>query len=322
MPLALKPILIVLAVLATAWLGMRVVNSVYLQPRAALVKQISDLTAEVGRERAAQEDARNVNRRLQGFVERTLGPNLETADHRLRSRLNRLCEQARLQGVTVGTEGSGRERRSPAAAVFRSSAQKTLHDEIDFVELQGSISGGGTLEDVVRLISAIESEPWIKRIDSVELTPRDNGARVALSLHLTTLFLPGREPKTEQPQPKVGEVDARYASLVRENPFRVPPPPKPTPPAPPAVAAGPPPPPPFPFNEWAVTGVALGPSGAEAWLLHKPNGETRVLTVGQALDAAVFAGASGDVAEFTFGQQRFTVAVGATMDQRRPEGLH
>jgi acyl CoA:acetate/3-ketoacid CoA transferase beta subunit len=80
----------------------------------------------------------------------------------------------------------------------------------------------------------------------------------------------------------------------------------------------------FPWNEWALTGVAQGPAGAEAWLLHKPSGQTRVLAVGQTLDAAALSGvqidAQGDAAEFTLGKQRFRVAVGATMDQRTPNG--
>lgn len=321
----IKPILIAIAALFVAGVGYWAMDRWYLAPRGALAKQINDLNGDIARERQAQRDHTKVSNDLQGFVDRTLGANLETVDHRLRTRLNRLCEQSKLQGVSVGANGAagGKPWLSPARtlAMFRRASQKSLRDEIDFVEVEGWISGVGALEDVVRLISAIESEPWIKRIDQVTLTPRDNGARMTLSLRLTTLFVPGRDPRGEQPQPAVALADAKYASLVSSNPFRVPPPPKPAPPAPPPMPPGPPPPPPFPFNEWAVTGVAMGPSGPEAWLLHKPNGETRVLAVGQALDAAVFAGVvRGEVAEFTIGQDRFTVAVGATMDQRGPAG--
>jgi hypothetical protein len=69
-----------------------------------------------------------------------------------------------------------------------------------------------------------------------------------------------------------------------------------------------------------LTGIAQGPSGLEAWLLHRPSGATRVLGIGQQLDAAVFSGAMGEAAEFTQGGLRFIVAVGATMDQRTPTG--
>jgi hypothetical protein len=317
----IKPILMLFAAVAAVALTWIAVNRWYLTPRIALKDQIGKATVILAEQRAAREDSRNVSKHLQGFVDRTLGPNLETVDHRLRSRLNRLCEQSKLQGVSVGTEGAGKDRFSPAKIKFRSSSHKALRDEIDFVELEAWISGVGALEDVVRLISSIEAEPWIKRIDQVRLDPRDNGARMTLSLRLTTLFLPGRAPRGEQPPPTVVEPDARYVALVSGNPFRVPPPPEPQPAAPaPRQPAAPLGPPPFPFDQWAITGLAQGPSGPEAWLLHRPSGQTRVLGVGQQIDAAVFSGATGDAAGFTLGPQRFVVAVGATMDQRSQIG--
>lgn len=324
----LKPILIVLAALAGAWLSYSAVSKWYLQPRRDAVQQIEAANTTLASHHKAQQDARGVSAELQSVIDRTLGPNLETVDHRLRSRLNRLAEQAKLQGVSVGTEGGGTPRLSPARGKFRASSQKALRDEIDFIEVEAWISGVGGLEDVVRLITAIEAESWIKRIDQVRLDPRDNGARVALSLRLTTLFLPGREPNAEQPvQQPNAELQSRFAALVSGNPFRVPPPPAPPPPKadtpqPAQPAPPPPPPPPFPFAEWALTGVAQGPHGPEAWLRHQPSGETRVLTPGQGLDTAIFnaATADADAAEFSLGEKRFIVVVGATMDQRTPVG--
>lgn len=320
-----KPIAIALASLAAVWLLYAAVNKWYLAPRQSLVASIDGSNAALARHRDSQRDAAIVERDLQAIVDRTLGANLEAVDHRLRTRLNRLAEQSRLQGVSVGTNGTGKPKDSPARVMpaFRPAAYKSLREEIDFVEVEASISGVGALEEVVRLITAIEAEPWIKRIDEVRLDPRDNGERVNVSLRLTTLFLPGREAKVEQPaQPPNAELQSRFAALVSGNPFRVPPPvpaapPKVEQPTPPAVA-----PPSFPFGEWALTGVARGPAGSEAWLRHQPSGETRVLAPGQALDALVFRGATADAAaaEFTLGEARFVVAVGATMDQRLPAG--
>lgn len=323
----IKPMLIALAALAGVWLSYAAISKWYLTPRRAALEQIDTASATLSSHRKAQQDARAVNAELATIVDRTLGGNLETVDHRLRTRLNRLAEQSKLQGVSVGTEGSGTPKLSPGRSKFRAQSQRGLRDEIDFVEVEAWISGVGALDDVVRLITALEAEPWIKRIDQVQLDPRDNGARVAMSMRLTTLFLPGREPKAEQPvQPPSAELQSRFAALVSGNPFRVPPPPAPPPPTPPKVEApqpaAPPPPPPFPFGEWALTGVAQGPHGPEAWLRHQPSGETRVLTPGQALDAAIFSAAKSEdgAAEFTLGEQRFIVVVGATMDQRSPAG--
>jgi len=320
----LKPIAIAIAALACAGLLYSAVNKWYLAPRRTLIEDLDGANATLARHRDAAQKKAGVSRDLQAIVDRTLGGSLESADHRLRTRLNRLAEQSKLQGVSVGTDGSGRPKGTPARVLFSSASYKPLRDEIDFVEVEASISGVGALADVVRLITAIEAEPWIKRIDEVRLDPRDNGARLNVSLRLTTLFLPGREPKTEQPaQPPNPELQSRFAALVSGNPFRVPPPP--APPAPPKTeqpAAAAPAPPPFPFGEWALTGVAQGPSGVEAWLRHQPSGQTRVLAPGQALDAMVFHGAARDAeaAEFTLGEQHVIVAVGSTMDQRSPAG--
>lgn len=317
-----RAILIVIAAIVAGGMLYRAVDAWYLKPRAELIARIGSSNATLANHRVAKADNAGVSRDLQAYIDRTLGPNLEAVDHRLRTRLNRLAEQAKLQGVSVGTEGGGQAKLSPARTMFRS--YRSLRDEIDFTEVQGWISGVGALADVVRLITAIEAEPWIKRIDQVRLDPRDNGARVNISLRLTTIFMPGKEPKAEQPVvPPSAELQSRFAALVSGNPFRVPPRPEQPnaeQPAVPAPAPTPPAPPPFPFSEWALTGVAQGPRGPEAWLLHRPSGESRVLMPGESLDAMTFAGASGENAQFTLGDQKVSVSVGAMLDQRTPVG--
>jgi hypothetical protein len=318
----LRAILIAASLMMALALGWFALLRWYLAPRQEIAAQIT--AARTALDAQTETIARKpaTNRDLQAYVDRTLGGKLETVDHRLRTRLNRLAEMFRLQGASVGTEGSGKPKLSPARSKFRTIAQRPLRDEVDFVEVPAWISGNGTLEDVVRLLSAIEAEPWIKRIDSVRLDPRDNGERLSINLRLTTLFLPGREPREDTLAHSPDESIDRYVSLVTGNPFRVPPPAPPVPTPQPQAPPAPPPAPPFPWNEWAVTGVAHGPQGAEAWLLHRPSGQTRVLAVGQALDAAALNSvkieSAGDSAEFTLGDQRFRVAVGTTMDQRAP----
>jgi len=79
-------------------------------------------------------------------------------------------------------------RASPARTLFKGNAQRTLRDEVDFVELPAVVSGQGNYEQALRLISSIENEPWIKRIDSIKMDPKDNGGKFDFSLRLTTLF--------------------------------------------------------------------------------------------------------------------------------------
>ncbi|MHC4448256.1 MAG: hypothetical protein ACYSXF_10830, partial [Planctomycetota bacterium] len=197
---------------------------------------------------------------------------------------------------------------------------RALREEIDFVEVQGWISGWGSLEQVVGLIHRIEAERWLKYIDQVKLDPKENGQRVDVTVRLRTLFLPGRAPSEASLASSDTEVAAaaatpeRYAALIKANPFAVPPP-KPT--APPPVAARKAPgPPSFPYGQWVLTGVAESDGIGEIWLLNPKSGESRRLAVGESLHELVLAAAEGDRAEFQIAQERFSVAVGQNLLQR------
>lgn len=269
---------------------------------------------------------------LQSFVDRTLGGTAETCDAQLRSRLNRLGEEVGLRDLRV-TTGSAASRTSPAKAEFgRSSRDRALRDEVDFIELDATIGGEGSLEQVLRLVHRIEVEPWIKRIDAVKLDSVGEGERVKLSIKLTTLFLPGLDRKVEL---RVADSElagfARLASLVDGNPFRVPKPPKTT-----AVAAVDPPstPPPvapvtdpeatpapatgFPYDQWLLTGLVSGPTGQEAWLRNSSDNRSAILQPGESMGGITFLGFSADIADFVAGESRFRVQVGSSLGSRLP----
>ena len=273
------------------------------------------------RNRLATRD--ELDAKLQFFVDRTLGGDSETVDHRVRSRLNRIAEECGLAKPAVGT-GSISARRSPARrAMSRRGPWAQLRDEPDFVEVEAWVSGEGTLEQALMLTHRVTSEPWINTLTSVQLNPSDNGQSVSINLRLTTIYLPGREPATLPTEGDEG-VDpagfARYAALAARNPFRLPPPVEPV-----EVAAAPPaddnpPPAPvarFPFGKWTVSGVAEGPEGAEAWLRNRESGETRVLIIGDAIDRLTLVAAEGEVARFADKKREFVVRVGDTLKQRR-----
>ncbi len=266
-------------------------------------------------------------RQIQGFVDRTLGSDLDSTDSALRSRLNRIGEELRLVDLSVKTDRAT-VRASPAKSEFQArGSQKAMRDEPDFVELPATMSGEGTIDQVLRLVHRIHAEPWIKRLDGVRLEQAKAGERVRMTLRLTTLFLPGKRSKSD-PRPSDADRVAieqnfeRFRSLVAANPFRVPVPEKPA--APTATAQAPPPAVPvqlgFPYDQWLLTGLVDGPTGVEAWVRNPATGERRELQVGQVIGEIAFAGAIGDVAEFTLGQERFGVQVGAALNARGPIG--
>lgn len=268
---------------------------------------------------------------LGSFVDRTLGGTAETCDAQLRSRLNRLGEEVGLRDLRV-TTGTAASRTSPAKAEFgRSGRDRALREEVDFVELDATLNGEGSLEQVLRLVHRIDVEPWIKRIDGVKFDSARDGERIRLSLKLTTVFLPGLDRKVEL---KVADSElagfARFAALVDANPFRVP---KPAPAAvagtPPATVnpnadpgPGPPtaPPPPtgFPYDQWQLTGLVSGPTGQEAWLRNASDNRSAILQPGQAMGDVTFLGFSADIADFAAGESRFRVQVGSSLATRLP----
>jgi len=285
------------------------------KPRAAqLHEQLANATERVQGYQNALDNRPRVMRELRDRVDRTLGGDVEQVDHRLRTRLNRIAEQVQLSSPVV-TTGRPVSRQSPARLAFPAS-QREIRNEIDFVEVDGSISAEGTLEQIIALVDRIEAEPWIKRIHSLRLDPKDNGQRFGMTVRLTTLFLPGREGELPAAPAYDEQRLARFASLVQTNPFRLPPPP-------PAAAptstqqSQPAPPPQRPPQQWVITGVAYGPEGAEAWLRNARTGEHRRLVIGDAVDGAVLVGATGDEAEFEVAEQRTVLAVGQTLTARR-----
>lgn len=279
------------------------VQILWYKPRATKLQERLDTASENVRSYQGALDTRpRTMRDLRTLVDRTLGGDVETVDHRLRTRLNRIAEDVRLAGATVST-GRPSARQSPARLSLPREARE-LRDEIDFIELDGSITAEGSLEQVLALVDRIEAELWIKRINTLRLDPKNNGERFGVTMRLTTLFLPGRAPE-EVPQREYDvQRMAKVASVVSSNPFRMPP----------SVVAAPPPPqapPPQPrVEQWTVTGIAQGPFGTEVWLRNARSSESRSVALGQRVHTATFVAANGDEAEFELDQKRLVVAVG------------
>jgi hypothetical protein len=285
-----KIILALVAVMVLAWLGWAPVKATYFNERDELRERIVSLTADVGRLREAASDHVDVIGRIRGLVDRTLGGDLETVDHRLRSRLNRIGEDLGLEALSVGT-GRVRRLETPARSQFKRRGQQALRDELDFVEVEAWISGEGSLERVLRLIHRIDAEPWPKRVHQVRVQPKLSAQRFAVQLRFVTLFLPDRDPIQPPPPGEPGDF-SRYAAMAGRNPFIVPPPA-----AAPAVAVGPG----AGLAQWVLTGVAANRGSVEAWLLNPGSGA-----------------ANGNVAEFQLGDQRYRIAVGSRLTDRLP----
>lgn len=300
--------------------------------RESAYREIDTYTGVLTTARHNRDERPKLDARIQGAVDRTLGPSLEAVDSEVRRRLNRIGEQLGLSDFSV-TTGASSAQGTPAKKEFRRPDERSLRDEPDFVTVQASVNASGPASRMYQLLFRINAEPWQKRIESIRLDPDATGDLVRASIRLQTIFLPGRAPKAElAPDPAALAAASRFAELFASNPFRVPPPPAPIPPVAavagstpsagaastsPSTAAQPTAPEsPFPYGEWQVTGVVDGPGGAEAWLRHVPTGSQLTLQPGMPIGDLIFRRVEYDFALFDGLGGSSRVQVGSNLTQR------
>ena len=311
MRLPQKIILGAVATLVFAWLFGAGASRVYFQPHETLTSEITSTTERIDRYTSALADATRVETQIESFVNRTLGGDLESVDHRLRARLNRIAEQLELADIVVGT-GRAVSRQTPAKRRF-SRRESVLRDEIDFVELSSWVSVTGSLAQVLNLADRIEAEPWIKRIDQLNLDPKDNGETFSATVRLTTLFLPGREPRKQESLPYDPSRMMRFASFINVNPFRIPEKTQQTSPTL-AVATT------DALAQWTITGIVEGPDGLEVWLLNTVSGASKILLPGDVFETVSLISAQDDSVIFQSQSLQFVIPIGGNLsDRSRPK---
>lgn len=295
--------------------------------------QIETYVGVLTQARKARDGRPELDRRTQAVANRTLGPSLEVVDSEVRRRLNRVCEELGFTEFSV-TTGRSLLKPTPAKREFRRAEERSLRDEADFVEVEGSVVASGRASQIYPLIYRIQAEPWTKRIESIRLDPTADGSALRMTLKLTTLFLPGKSANAPLvPDPQALATAERYRALFESNPFRIPPPPAPT--APVTVATTPTQPSPgansvspagtlpvpapdsgFPYGEWLVTGIVEGPSGPEVWLRHLPTGSQLTLQPGSAIGELIFRRVEYDFGVFELPGGTCRVQVGSNLTQR------
>lgn len=301
--------------------------------REAALKEIDTYVNVLTKARNDRDNRPAMDAKLQAVADRTLGSSVEMVDSEFRRRLNRLCEELGLTEFSV-TTGVSMGRSTPAKREFNRPTERSLRDEPDFFEVQGTVAASGRVDQLLGLVFRLDAEPWMKRVESIRLDPNTDGTQVRMTLKMSTLFLPGRSAsKPLVVDQKALALASRFSALFGSNPFRVPPPPAPppvpeqrttqvaqvpaavnptaaTPPTAPQVTPG------FPYGEWMLTGVIDGPAGSEAYLRHVPTGSQLTLTPGAAVGELVFRAVRYDFAEFDSPGGSCRIQIGNNLTQR------
>ncbi|QOJ01705.1 MAG: hypothetical protein HRU70_14955 [Phycisphaeraceae bacterium] len=305
------------------------------QARASVVSaaaSVRDLEERLADERAVQREMSEIGRRL-------LGLKRDAVEHRLTAGLRAVAERGGLKRVIV-SHGEPIREMNPLtrgrARVDPSGLRTALRTSPDFMVIRGDVGGQGTLAQVLRVLSEIDSQPWL-RVEGFLLKPigAKDSDQFSLRVDVAIAWAP-ELLKEETPDPVLAEdrpgSGAVWRAIAARNPFRdtprevarapevVKPVGEPAAAAPTAPAPEIPPPPP-PYAEWRLTGVVRAPrTGVQALLVNTRTSASVTVLKGASVENATLVDAEGETAVFRIGEELFRVRVSQTLAERTPAG--
>lgn len=302
-----KKLAIAVALLLTLALGFFGFGAVRdaLDTRAArltgLEQEVMQREAEVRRGEAAL-------RRRQALVRRSLPSDRPLARSLYQNWLLSQVEKAQVADVELSSQLAG--------------SRPGMYDRLAF-----SVSGRGSLEQIVRLLHAFHEAGHLHQVRRMSVKPGDNPRQLQLNLGVEVLLLPQARGTSIPDEPvrrlQHGPVDAYAAKIVGRN-FFAPYSPPPPPPRVASSAPAAPKPPSFDPAKFAfVTGILSDSSGRpEVWLNVRTTGETLRLGVGEsfqvgALQATVAQISARQVVLVTEGK-RLQVGLGQNLREATP----
>jgi hypothetical protein len=296
---------------------------------------LDEIRAETASLQASTTDLRDdaiafadLARNLDTFARSTIASDAETMETRLRAVLNQLTREAGLDAVRTDTDVR-RPAINPASdgrlGEFRPASRGEESESPSFTPVRASISGVGTIEQALRAVALLESQPWPKRITQLRLKPQADARRAAVAISFETLFMPDLPGPEDAPDLAAisPEARARIAEILNATPFSAPPAPPTEPPPTTRVEQEPDPPPPPPYHLWTVTGVTATDDRTEVWITNRNTNETRKLMPGQEFLGIALLEARGTAAVFTASASDssptpFAVPLGADLNTRNP----
>ncbi|MCC6659276.1 MAG: hypothetical protein IT437_00145 [Phycisphaerales bacterium] len=288
----------------------------YAGPRDAILGRLAEDRDAIERYGTALKQRTAVNTGLKAAGARTLGATEEEADAAFRDHLFAVASKCGLSGVEVTSTSPLPVHNPVGDSGIRSATARELKKQVDFRTLGGTVSGKGSLDEVMRAAATLDAQPWAHRLTTILVKPADKEhQRFEVMLGVQGVLAPDlyTPPAAEADVTLLGDAAGqKWAALVSKNVFRLPPPD--APPKPPVQAEAPR----SPYADWRMTGVVESRLGTEVWLVNDRSKERLSLAVGsQVADAKLVSGA-GESAVFEIAGQRYEVSNGQTLEDRRP----
>ncbi len=310
MSVALRVVLAGVGFVCAAGAGAFAYDLVYARPVERLRAQIAedrDVVERLERQRGRRGAVRE---RVEAVVGVTIAGDEPRVQHEFRTGLAAIAEAASLGDIEVST-GSASGIESPIAsnrAVRR--LRKPFSDGDDFSVIRGELRGEGTIERVVDAIAIAGAQPWVHRIEGVQVRAiGKRGERFSVRLDVATLFFGGEAGLQEVvlSEPAAGataaasQVVASGAFGVREvAPIAAAEPKRAAPKAAPAPKPA----------RWRVAAVVRADGRDEVWCVRVDAAGRSVLRVGEALAGFELVGTAGEAAVFESAGRRFQVMPG------------
>lgn len=295
----------------------------FASPRTALVHEITSLQRGIVQYEDALRQQQGDKARLEAIGATTLGATQAQVESRFRSSLGEIARHCGLEQV-VPNSGEARAVTNPAAQSsppIRGEFGRMLKADPDFYVVQGSLTGVGTLDQVLETLATVQSQAWAHRVGSVTVRPI-GAERAQFELRIdaiSTIMMPDIV-SAEASAPAWSALTERerktWASVTAKNMFRLPSPPE----AEVTEVAAPPAPEPAPkpsYDQWKLTALPGGRTGSLAGLVNLSTGEQKFLEVGDSVLDAQLAEIDRFSAVFELAGQRCEVQIGQTLAERR-----
>ena len=318
----IRPAIVLILLVGAAALGWKGYRSFYANERDALIEQARGFRKAAKDYEKGLENQKGVRDRLNAIAATTLGKQFPRVEHRLRTGLSRVGQDAGLADVVVSSSAAEAQKNPAATAKGMDPAMaRRLARSAEFAIVKAQVKGTGSLPQVLQALATYEAQPWIHRVQSMSIRPvgreRD---RFELKLDVSVLWVPDLavDDPNDPPILSPGEAGVEaVAAIAGKNIFRVPPAPTPEravakkPPA--ERPAGEPPP---AWGDWKLTGVVSGRRGLEALLVNTRSGDRVAIAPGGVVLGATLVTGGGEEAVFELEGARWRVRTGATLADR------